>query len=294
MARFLKLAMSPAIMLCLLGFIPSNLRSAQGQDQDTEIRADIDGNGTPDRIVRVFDEKPTVIYRVERTLRCRAVATTGHFVRYILYRDSQKTGRVIFSHLYGSTEASYWRVKLELAEDLNRDGMRDFIYSAKEDTTEEIVFLLQKPRSFKAVYVGALGLTEEELNDQKEIVQHEIGGKGRQWLLGRWNPEREVFEGVRIGWITRNCARIRAEPHSKAKVVGVALKGDIVRIVEDGQEIAGDEEVEGEASCECPPAIQSTPKVTPPPGWRQVRLNDTDGWVSTRYLSLTAPTKEFK
>jgi CBS domain-containing protein len=281
-------------MLCLLGLIPNNLGSAQGQDQDTEIRADIDGNGIPDRIVEVSYQKAVLTYRVEGKLRCEPQTTMGHFVRYILYRDSRKPGKVIFDHQVGSGDESYWWVKLKLADDLNQDGLRDLIFSAKDDTTEEIVFLLQKPRSFKAVYMGAFGVIDEGLNDQKEIVQREIGGKGRQWLLGRWNPAREVFEGLRIGWITPNCVRIRAEPHSKAKVVGVALKGDIVRIVEDGQEIAGDDEVEGEASCECPPAIQSSPKVTPPPGWRQVRLNDTEGWVSTRYLSLTSPTKEFK
>ena len=284
--------------------VATPIQAADNGTKETEavIRADIDGNGFPDRIDRMIFQRPVGLrmVSVDGGLRCRehTVDETEKIARFILYPDARLPGRVIFEHRIGIGGVTSREVQLEPVGDLDGDGRADFVFRAADDTSQEIVFLLQKPGRFKAIYTGTFDVHEVRLTDTHEIVRFEIGGGGQQ-VLSRWNPAREIFEALAYGWITGDCVRIRWSPDPQSEAVGVVHRGHLVEI-EDGAQDPGNSPTGGELR---PPAGPDRPPSSPEKGlaatgsrpeWRRVRHGAVEGWISTRYLSVTSPTKEFR
>jgi hypothetical protein len=231
--------------------------------QDIELRADINGDSRMDKIVKVKDVQPA--YTLGNSGGCKI--TTGHYIKYLLFLDGQREPITVFNHKYGTEEADYWQYKLEVLKDLNMDGKSDLIYYAGDDTSQEYVFLLQKPSSFKAIYAGTMDNGIYELNKRHEIVEVDHAKQQAKWkVVGRWNPKKEVFEGLSINWITADCVRMRAAPELNSKPLHLFFQHDIV------------------------PVDSSASKQE----WKKVKLGDQEGWINARYLSNSSPTKEFK
>lgn len=239
---------------------------ASTPDQGVELIADLDGNGKPDRIIRSKEERPVLLPVDSRRTRCQAVP--GIFIKYALDRDSNERDVTLLEYYIGTTNSTYWTYRIEKPTDLNEDGLSDLMFYAGDDTTEEYVFLLQKDVGFKAVYTGTLGPDEYALNTAKEIVEGGFENKPR--VVARWNPQREAFEGIDVGWVLADCVRLRAEPRSGSLTKRLLFRGEIVRIL-------GEESVVDESGRE----------------WRKVRHESEEGYLSVQYLSKTSPVKQF-
>jgi hypothetical protein len=64
-------------------------------NSQTVIKADINGNGTPDRIVASYLIRPVLVVDDFKANTCKTVP--GKFVRYTMYADGQKKGKVIIA-----------------------------------------------------------------------------------------------------------------------------------------------------------------------------------------------------
>jgi len=239
-----------------------------GQEKTkNEFIADLNGNGKREHIVTVNYKKPASLLSSNNTA-CET--RTGYFAKFVLYRDGQKRGMTIFDYSIGDDEAVYWQYRIDKAIDLNRDGKKDLIFYAGDDTTEEYVFLIQKASYFKAVYSGTLELDYfAELNDTNDIVIKNDGSPTK--VLAKWNAKREVFEGEGIYWIIGNCIGLYTEPSELSKVLVRFYEGEIVYPPEKANDNQD--------------------------GWQKIKVNTfegwKEGWMEMRHLSASSPTKNF-
>lgn len=245
------------------------LISAHAQSNDKKVfTADLNGNGKPDRIVEVKYKKP--VKQFSRTDETRCETRVGHFAKYVLYLDNQKRGKVIFEYMYGSPEADYWQYGIDKAIDLNRDGVKDLIFYAGDDTSQEHVFLIQKTGYFKAVYAGVFESDlYPELNKTNDVIIQP--DNSAPVIVAKWNPRREVFEGRKINWVTKDCLGLYAESSNKSKLLRVLAK-------DSNYDLSG-------------------AKNSRRGGWQKIKIDATigglEGWVESRYLSDTSPTRRF-
>lgn len=246
------------------------------QNNDDVFTADLNGNGKRDRIVTVRYKKR--VRQLSWTDRTKCEMRVGYFAKYVLYLDNRKKGTTIFEYLYGDDEAQYWRYVIHKAVDLNKDGVKDLIFYAGDDTTEEYIFLLRKPTYIKAVYPGGFALDEfVELNKSNDIILKSSSTGKVSKIFAKWNPKREVFEGRNIKWINKDCVGIYAEPSGKSNLLDVLMKGAFFDI--------------------------SNKKNDRRKGWQKIKTETFDesakknieieGWIETRYLSATSPTRIF-
>jgi hypothetical protein len=227
-------------------------------DPMTVIKADINGNGIADRIVASYFSRPVLVLDNNEQHTCKTVP--GKFVRYTLYPDQQHNGKVIFEENYGSTRASYWIHKLEIAKDINLDGRKDLVFYMGDDTSNETTYLLQKPEGFKAVSVGESEIPSYEIDAQRSLVRFD------KKVLAKWDRSTEVWTSNRIGWVTGDCVAIRAQQDSQSKIVALGFDRNLL-IVNQRQPI-GD--------------------------WITVNTEDGgSGWINKKYFSFSAPVRWF-
>ena len=240
-----------------------------GQEKTkSEFVADLDNNGKRERIVTVNYKMPSPLLS-SNNAACET--RTGHFAKFVLYRDNQKRGTTIFDYFIGDDEAVYWQYRIDEAVDLNRDGKKDLIFYAGDDTTEEYVFLIQKSSYFKAVYSGTFDLDNfAEPNNTYDIVTKNYDNLTTK-VLAKWNPKSEVFEGEGIYWVIGNCIGLYAEPNEISKVLVRFYEGEIVHSHEKSNDSRD--------------------------GWQKIKVNTfegwKEGWIEKRYLSNSSPTKNF-
>lgn len=246
-----------------------------GQKEQKEIFiTDLTGNGKSDRIVEVLYQKP--IFSISRTNNKKCENSNGYFAKYVLSYDNQNSGKTIFDYLIGDDEAQYWQHRIDKTVDLNKDGVKDLIFYAGDDTTHEFVFLIQKPNYFKAVYSGVLELDRfTDLNELNDVIANPNHSSPK--ILAKWNPKLEVFEGKKIQWVTENCVRLYARPNAKSELLQLLMRGWIFDT--------------------------SVKKEDYQNGWQKIKMSSFDdsveswveieGWIETRHLSKTSPTENF-
>ncbi len=114
----------------------------------TILAADIDGNGISDKVITTFFNNSTLFVDDYQAKTCKTVLRK--FIRFTLYLNGQKNGRVIFEANYFPSQV----LQLNIGTDLNRDGRKDLVVYIGGETYTEKTYLLQKPEGFKAVYAG--------------------------------------------------------------------------------------------------------------------------------------------
>lgn len=230
----------------------------------TVLSEDINNNGRPDRIIQIEYTKPTKfplsIDSAENIIK------NGKYIKFVLYRDGQKEGLTIFDFLIGDDESVYWQYKIKKIVDLNNDGLKDLIFYAGDDTTEEYVFLLQKPDFFKAVYSGTTALDMDFLLDfdKSNNIILKFDNTPSEPILASWNPQREIFEGQQLSWINGDCMMYE-KPDLKSEVIVRLSEGDVIFNAE------------------------STEKY--PDNWQIIQTSWGKGWIDKKFLSNTSPTK---
>ena len=110
----------PIAIWCLFTHSLSAYADLKLPSSKTVIKADINGNGIPDRVVATYFTRPVLAIDSYRAHTCKTVP--GKFVRYTMYPDGQKSGKVIFEQQYGNILAEYWGHRLEIGEDLSGWG----------------------------------------------------------------------------------------------------------------------------------------------------------------------------
>lgn len=223
----------------------------------SKMAIDMDGNGKNDRIVEVRHEKE--ILRPKPGRGCQL--GPGIFLRYLLHRDSRAPEELL-DYFIGTQEATYWVHEIRKAEDVDRDGSLDLIFYAGDDTTEEYVFILQRPSHFEAVYTGPF-TDEYSLNEAKDIVVGALEGNPK--VVARWNSVASRFEGSQVAWISGECVGLRAGPGVESKILRRLFQGDIVQLMKprDGS------------------------------NWQKVKIGEDEGYVSSLYLSSSSPRRRF-
>jgi Bacterial SH3 domain len=225
----------------------------------TVLTADLNDNGTPDRIVASYFTRPILVIADRRANTCKTV--TGKFVRYTMYADGQKNGKVIFEENYGSTIASYWVHRLEIGKDLDGDGRKDLVFYMGDDTSDEKTYLLQKPQGFRAVYAGGAELPSYTIVENRSLVSF------NKVVLAQWNRSTEVWTSDNNGWVTGNCVAIRAQPDPKSKIVILGFDRNLLAV--SARQPVGD--------------------------WIAVNdYNGASGWINKKYFSFSSPVRWFK
>jgi hypothetical protein len=180
------------------------------------------------------------------------------FVNFQLATANSNKRSTLFEYKTGNNLATYWVNYIREVRHLNRDGNTDLVFYAGDDTSDEIVLLLMQPNQVKAVYAGSTGHSRESRTDTiGEIVRN-----GKQ--LSRWDPEREVFVGDGIAWTVESCVPIRKTPDAKGEILLSLSEHQVVMLSEQ----------QGK--------------------WQKIAWEDgTEGWVETRQISKTSPTRIF-
>lgn len=174
----------------------------------------------------------------------------------------------IFEYLIGDDESMLWTYEIEKTVDLNNDGLKDLIFDAGDDGGSETVFLIQKPDYFKAVYSGIIGLDGDyilDFDESNNIIHNLLNSKPPQ-IIATWNPQEEIFEGLKIKWITKDSYAYKT-PNQKSEKLFEYFENQIVFTSND------------------PGKTQNM--------WQKVRNSSGEGWVKTQLLSNVSPTKRF-
>ncbi len=249
-----------SMAVCYLG-IPSLTLSQDLKlpKPQTVIRADINGNGISDRVIATYFYRQVLIRDSKIEHACQTVP--GKFVRYTMYPDGRKNGRVIFETAYGNNQYNYWSHQLEIGPDLNRDGRKDLVFQMGDDTGGETVHILQKSGGFKAVTIGESDHPGYEINAQRSLV-----APGKK-VVAQWNRSNEVWTSNQIGWVQGDCVAIRTDPNIQSKILERAFDR---AIRQNAQTPSGSE-------------------------WIAVLTDNGDnGWISRKHFSFSAPVRWFK
>jgi hypothetical protein len=182
-------------------------------------------------------------------------------VQYELAIEGSKAPRkLMFEHRIGTDLAIYWVRHIREVRHLNQDGNPDLVFYAGDDTSDDTVILLLKKDHVKAIYTGDQGFSRVDRSQQVPGTQFDDRGQP----ASKWDPAREVFVGQGILWTTRDCVTLRRSPHAQGEVVSVLRDAEVVTPLEQ----------QG--------------------NWQKVRwFGDRTGWIETRDLSNTSPTRIF-
>jgi hypothetical protein len=224
----------------------------------TVLKADINGNGRPDRIVASYFSRPVLVVDDFKANTCRTVP--GKFVRYTMYADGQKNGKVIFEENYGSTRASYWVHRLEIVKGIDGDGRKDLVFYMGDDTSDETTYLLQNPEGFKAVSAGVRGLPSYTVAENRSLVAF------NKAILAKWDRSTEVWTSDKYGWVRGDCVAIRAQPDLKSKIVTLGFDRNLMMVM----------------------------NLQPVGDWIAVDDDGRSGWINKKYFSFSSPVRWFK
>lgn len=257
--NLLKLMGMPLAIWCLFTQSLNAHADLKLPSSKTVIKADINGNGTLDRVVATYFIRPVLTIDNYRAHTCKTVP--GKFVRYTMYPNGRKNGKVIFEQQYGSILSEYWGHQLEIGKDLNRDGRKDLVFSVGDDTSSEEIYLLQQSKGFKAVSAGESVNPNNTIDSQRSLVGFD------KKVLARWDVSEETWTSDKIGWVSGDCVAIRAQPDIQSKIV--ALGFDRSWFKTDRSQSVGD--------------------------WIAINTDEgIRGWISKKHFSFSAPVRWFK
>jgi hypothetical protein len=226
---------------------------------ETVIKADINGNGIPDRIVATYFSRPVLI--LDRKIQQVCQTVPGKFVRYTMYPDGQKNGKVIFEEGYGNNLYSYWSHQLEIGPDLNRDGRTDLVFNMGDDTSSGTTHILQKSSGFKAISIGISDHPGYQIDAQRSLVSP------AKEPVAKWDRSTEVWKSNQIGWVKGDCVAIRTNPNLQSKITELVFDQNVLLITQTTS--SGD--------------------------WIAVLTDNGDnGWISKKHFSFSAPVRWFK
>lgn len=195
-------------------------------DELVPISVDLDKDGKKDTIQpRTYSSKPG-----------DGQARTDLWITFDLRLATGKTQKDIFRYRYGNDRSHYWVWVLKPAGDANRDGKLDLVFYTGDDTTDEMVFLLQKGSRFEARSSGSIlcGHCFIDTGYNVKATGSFDGGTKIQppnRIIARWNPQREHYEGTELYWVSAPKVEIRTEPRSAAPSVFTLGKDDAVLVV---------------------------------------------------------------
>jgi hypothetical protein len=157
------------------------------------------------------------------------------WIAFDLRRATGKTQKDIFRYLYGNEHSHSWIWALKPAGDVNRDGTLDLVFYTGDDTTDEMVFLLQKGSRFEARSSGSI-LCDCFIGRDYNVTATgsydlETKTQAPDRTVARWNPQRERYEGTELHWVSAPKVEIRTEPRSAAPSVFTLGKDDAVLVV---------------------------------------------------------------
>ncbi len=179
------------------------------------------------------------------------------FVQFHIEPGDGGKRSLLFEQNIGTNLATYWVSEIREVRHINNDGISDLVYYAGDDTSDETVLLLRREGSIKAIYAGVKGL--QRLKPSNHIGEITLGNNKST----RWDRDREVFQGDGLAWTTDNCIPLRKTPDNKGEIIFSIYENNIVELLEK----KGD--------------------------WQKISMDGTIGWVESRYLSNTSPTKVF-
>ena len=221
---------------------------------ETVINEDIDNNGKPDRIVSSYFIRSVLVPKYN-SKTCQTLL--GKFVRYTLYADGEKTGKVILEQSYGTSLVSYWVHRLTLDKDIDGDGRKELFFYTGDDTSEEKIYLFLKPDGVKKVYLGVTDLPGAKLNENFDLQF--FRGK----VFAQWNRSEQLWKSQnnRYLWTLGDCVEIRERPDARSKIVRMISKNEILTV--------------------------SQPQTAS--GWIGVDLDGQKGWIKINNISFTSP-----
>src|SRR5882672_2976848 len=139
----------PAILLGLLFSIPMTTRCQAITDDDRRgfnvsdlhsIVLDLDGDGQPDIIT------PRLVVNHYRDRKSKV-----HQAEWIFFDLKTSRGRVVrsfFKYRYGTDKVDYWVWALTPCK-AGKDGRRDFVFYAGDDTSDETIVILNRGSRFR-------------------------------------------------------------------------------------------------------------------------------------------------
>jgi hypothetical protein len=257
--NLLKLIGISIVIGCLFIHSRSVYADQKLPNSKTVITVDINGNGIPDKVIATYFTRPVSVVDNYRANTCKTVP--GKFVRYTMYADRQKNGKVIFEQDYGSTIADYWVHRLEIGRDINRDKRKDLVFYMGDDTSEETIYLLQQAQGFKAISIGGSDLPGSTIDSQRSLVNFD------KKVLAKWDTETEVWIGNSVGWVIGDCVAIRAQPDIQSKIISLGFDRSLFKA--DRSQSVGD--------------------------WISIVTDQgTSGWISKKHFSFSTPVRWFK
>jgi hypothetical protein len=190
---------------------------------ETVINEDIDNNGKPDRIIASYFIRPVLVPKYGSNA-CQTLS--GKFVRYTLYSDGQKSGKVILEQSYGTSLASYWIHKLTLDKDLDGDGRKELLFYMGDDTSQESIYLFVKPDGIKTVYLGVTDLPGASLNENFDLQFF------RGEVIAQWNRVEQLWksQNKRYAWTLGDCVEIRERPDARSNIVSMMSKHEVLTV----------------------------------------------------------------
>jgi hypothetical protein len=190
---------------------------------ETVINEDIDNNGKPDRIVASYFIRSVLVPQYS-SKSCQTLS--GKFVRYTLYADGAKTGKVILEQSYGTSRASYWVHRLTLDKDLDGDGRKELLFYMGDDTTEESIYLFLQPDGIKTVYLGVMDLPGASLNENFDLKLF------RREVFAQWDRVEKLWKSQdkRHLWTLGDCVEIRESPDAQSKIVTMISKNEVLTV----------------------------------------------------------------
>jgi hypothetical protein len=126
----------------LVGVDDSDRRSFDGRDP---IQIDVDGDGESDTITpRAYAVK----LNRKASGKSKAKPRELHWISFDLRTSKGHTINSFFKYNYGTDEADYWVYAIVPCR-VNRDGRTDLFFYSGDDTSEEMIILVNRGSVFK-------------------------------------------------------------------------------------------------------------------------------------------------
>ncbi len=237
-----------------LGYAKPNLDLPKSE---IVINQDVDNNGQPDLIISSYFLRPVWIPKYDSTNTCHKVS--GKFVRYTLFANGDKTGKVILEKSYGTSVASYWVNRLTLDRDIDGDGQKELLFYAGDDTSQEMAYLFLKPDGTRVVNLGVTDLPEPKLNKMMDLQFF------RGAVFAKWDQSAKLWrsQNRKYGWVLGDCVAIRESPNTQAKIVRMISSNELLSVIQSSRN----------------------------DDWIQVQFDySKKGWINAKNFSFTSPT----
>ncbi|BBC25299.1 SH3 domain-containing protein [Pseudanabaena sp. ABRG5-3] len=237
-----------------LGYAQPNLDLPKSE---IVINQDVDNNGQPDLIISSYFIRPVWIPKYDSTNTCHRVS--GKFVRYTLFANGEKTGKVILEKSYGTSVASYWVHRLTLDLDIDGDGQKELLFYTGDDTSQEMTYLFLKPDGTRVVNLGVTDLPGAQLNKMLDLQLF------RGAVFAKWDKSAKLWrsQNRQYGWVLGDCVAIRELPDAQSKIVSMISSNELLSVAQSSRN----------------------------DDWIQVKFAyNKRGWINAKNFSFTSPT----